>query len=185
MLDRQESLIQPTRMRKSFFQHMKDRIAKKETGVFGHVRWLNALDRFLISEMHQWGIQLLRVTLGGVYLWFGALKVFGVTPVVDLVQQTYSFLPTNDFLLILGCWEVLIGVGLISKKCLRTTLALLWLQMAGTFVSVFLAPSLFFLYGNPFLLTVLGEFIIKNIVLTASGLVIGGYEIKRKVKNGK
>ena len=155
-------------------------MSKKETGVFGHIRWLNTLDRFLISEMHQWGVQVLRVTLAIVYLWFGLLKIIGATPVVDLVRQTYFFLPTNDFLLILGCWEVLIGVGLISKKCLRTTLALLWLQMVGTFFSLLLAPSLFFLDGNPFLLTVLGEFIIKNIVLTASGLVIGGYEIGRK-----
>ena len=31
--------------------------------------------------------------------------------------------------------------------------------------------------GNVFLLTADGEFVVKNLVLIASGLVIGGYEV--------
>lgn len=141
---------------------------------------LNALDRFLITEMHQWGIPVLRVALGIVFLWFGGLKVFGVTPVVDLIAETYSFFPTTAFLFVLGWWEVLIGISLLSHHFLRIALMLLWLQMAGTFAAVVLAPAIFFVQGNPFLLTMEGEFIVKNIVLISAGLVIGGYEITRK-----
>ena len=141
---------------------------------------LDSLDRFLISEMHHWGIPVLRIALGIVYLWFGALKVMGVTPVYDLIAQTYAFLPTQGFLLILGWWEVAIGVCLLTRHFLRGALALLWLQMAGTFFAVILSPAVFTLSGNPLLLTVEGEFVIKNIVLISAGLVIGGYEIKRK-----
>ena len=51
--------------------------------------------------------------------------------------------------------------------------------MAGTFFAVMLSLSIFFLDGNPFLHTVEGEFVVKNIVLIAGAVVIGGYEIKR------
>lgn len=155
-------------------------MAQSPRYTFGNHPILNALDRFLISEMHQWGIPVLRVALGVVYFWFGALKVLGVTPVVSLIAQTYSFLPTSGFLLILGWWEIAIGACLLSRHALRIALALLWLQMAGTFFAVLLSPALFYLNNNPLLLTVEGEFVVKNIVLTAAGLVIGGYELKRK-----
>jgi len=56
---------------------------------------------------------------------------------------------------------------------LRLTLALFWLQMAGTFLSLIILPGRAFQDGNPLLLAVTGEFIIKNLVLIAAGLVIG------------
>lgn len=141
---------------------------------------LKNFDRVFISEMHRWAIPALRVSLGIVFLWFGLLKVFGVTPVGSLVGATYSFLPQESFLLALGVWETVIGLGLIFKIALRATLALLWLQMAGTFFAVILSPAMFFNGGNPLLLTIEGEFVIKNLVLVASGLVIGGYEVRQK-----
>ncbi len=153
---------------------------KKNKEPFGALTILGSLDRFLITEMHQWGIPLLRTALGIVYLWFGVLKLIGQTPVTDLISQTYTFFPTQEFIMVLGVWEILIGAGLLCKKFLRITLGLLWLQMLGTFVSIVLSPSLFYNDSNILLLTMQGEFIIKNIVLTASGLVIGGYEIKSK-----
>lgn len=136
------------------------------------------LDKYLISEMHEWGIPVLRVSLGIVFLWFGALKLAGVSPVADLIHATYSFFPTDAFMLLLGIWEALIGLGLIFKIALRTTLFLLWLQMAGTFLAFALNPWIFFQHGNLFLLTADGEFVVKNFVLIAAGLVVGGYSVK-------
>ncbi len=140
--------------------------------------FLNVLDKFLIVEMHKWGIPLLRISLGVVFLWFGALKLFGVSPVVDLIANTYYFFPAGEFVMILGLWEVVIGLGLIFKLSLRFTLALLWIQMAGTLFSVVLAPQTFFQGNNPLLLTLEGEFVVKNLVLIAGAIVIGGYEVK-------
>ncbi|MBI2053389.1 MAG: DoxX family membrane protein [Candidatus Sungbacteria bacterium] len=137
-------------------------------------------DRFLISIMQERSISLLRIALGVVFLWFGALKVAGVSPVADLIAETYSFLPAQSFLMVLGVWEIIIGIGLIFKIALRTTLALLWIQMLGTFGAPLMAPHIFFLGGNPLLLTVQGEFVIKNIVLITAGLVIGGWQVTPK-----
>lgn len=136
------------------------------------------LDRFLIDHMSKWGITYLRIALAIIFLWFGALKIAGVSPVVGMLEKTWEFVPTNIFVIVLGVVEILIGIGLIAKKCLRTTLGLLWLQMAGTLVTPFLSPDMFFSHGNPLLLTLEGEFVMKNFVLIAASLVIGGYEIE-------
>ena len=120
----------------------------------------------------------LRVTLAIVFLWFGLLKIFGVSPVVSLIQDTYSFMPTATFVMVLGAWETLIGLGLLFKRYLRFTLLLLWVQMLGTFFSLVLDPSMFFSAGNPFLLTLEGEFLVKNLVLLSASLAIGSHELK-------
>lgn len=135
-------------------------------------------DLLFIRAMRRWGIPALRVALGAVFFWFGALKVSGTSPVVDLVRETFSFMPYPGFFLFLGFWEMAVGSGLIFKIQLRATLAFLWLQMLGTFASLLLRPDIFFADGNILTITVYGEFVIKNLVLAASGLVIGGHEVK-------
>lgn len=138
--------------------------------------------RFFSESFLVWlrknSIVCLRVSLGIVFLWFGALKIFGVTPVAELIQSSYPFFPYPAFIVFLGVWEVAIGVGFIAKRALRLTVALMWLQMLGTFGALILLPSLFFSHGNIFLLTTEGEFVIKNLALVTASMVVTGYEIK-------
>lgn len=131
------------------------------------------LDRAMIAFMAAYGTRLLRVTVAVVFIWFGALKVAGRSPVGDLVAQTVYWLPPAFFVPFLGWWEVVVGIGLLFGVALRLVLLLFWLQMAGTFLVLVLRPGLAFQGGNPLLLTVIGEFVIKNLVLIAAGLVIG------------
>lgn len=147
------------------------------------IELFSRLDGRLILLMHRWGVSLLRISLGIVFFWFGALKLLGVSPVTSIIGTSYALFPTSSFIFVLGGIEVLIGIGLIAKVFLRTTLLLLWIQMAGTLLSFVWAPSLFFFQGNPFFLTVEGEFVIKNIVLIAASIVIGGYEVQRRSKD--
>ena len=128
--------------------------------------------------LHRWSIATLRVALGLVFLWFGALKVVGGSPAEELVKQTYSFLPFHPFFFLLGFWEIAIGCGMISSRGLRVTVVLLCLHLAGTFGALLLAPRLFFLGGNPLWLTMAGEFLVKNLVLMAAGMVIAGHELR-------
>ena len=132
---------------------------------------------YMVGLLNQWSIPALRVTLGLIFFWFGALKLFGVSPILAILKQTYPFLPLLPFTIVLGVWEVMIGCGLITKRALRCTLLLLCFHLTGTFISLLFAPSLFFLHGSPLWLTVEGEFVAKNMVLMAAGLVIGGYEV--------
>jgi uncharacterized membrane protein YkgB len=156
---------------------IRPRVASNGSGVFS-IRQIFSLDERLIAALHRWSVPVLRVSLGLVFIWFGALKAFGVSPVVGMIQQTYTLAPIHLFVLILGIWEMLIGIGLTIKRALRCALILMCIHLTGTFLAVYLAPQLFFLKGTPFLLTADGEFVIKNMVLMAAGLVIGGYEVK-------
>lgn len=130
-------------------------------------------DDSILAALQRWSVPALRLALGLVFLWFGALKVFGVSPITPMLRETYSFMTLPVFTVVLGVWEMLIGVGLVFKLALRQTLCLMCLHLAGTFVALWLAPSHFFLHGNPLVLTVNGEFVVKNLVLLTAGLVIG------------
>ena len=140
------------------------------------------LDDFLITLLRTWSIPALRLALGVIFLWFGALKLLGVSPVLSLVQQTYSFIPVHPFFFVLGFWEMGIGCGLIFNRALRLTLIFLCIHLLGTFLALLQAPSLFFLHDNPLWLTTEGEFVVKNLVLVAAGLVIGGHQVKPRMK---
>jgi putative oxidoreductase len=136
------------------------------------------LDELILNLLRRWSITALRLALGSVFLWFGALKVFGSSPVAALIQETYSFMPVSIFVLVLGVWEMIIGVGIILKRALRCVLILLGVHLLGTFTAILFNPNIFFVQGVPFCLTVDGEFVIKNVVLMTAALVIAGHEVK-------
>lgn len=73
----------------------------------------------------------------------------------------------------LGAFEIVVGALLIANRFLRLALALFAAQMLGTFSVLLLLPTVAFQDGNPFLLTVEGEFVVKNLVLIAAGMVVG------------
>lgn len=135
--------------------------------------WWERLDQGMVTFMAKRGVGMLRAALALVFIWFGALKVAGVSPVADLVAGTVYWIRPEVFIPLLGLWEVAVGLGLLSGVALRLVLLLFWLQMAGTFLVLVARPDIAFQSGNPLLLTVTGEFVIKNLVLIAAGLVIG------------
>lgn len=136
-------------------------------------RW-DQLDRRMVRFMATSGISILRICLGVVFFWFGLLKVIGKSPVEELVAQTVYWVSPRAFVPLLGAWEVVVGIGLLGGLAIRFVLFLFWLQMAGTFLVLVLRPDIAFQGGNPLLLTTEGEFVIKNLVLIAAGLVVGG-----------
>ena len=76
------------------------------------------------------------------------------------------------FLPFLGCWEMAIGVGYLSGRLLRVTVALMYLQMLGAMSPLVLNPSAVFA-SPPAVLTLEGQYIVKNLVLLAAAIVIG------------
>jgi uncharacterized membrane protein YkgB len=133
----------------------------------------NHLDKKVIHWLARNGLTLLRISLGVVFLWFGALKVVpGLSPAEGLIRTSMPFLPMDLFLPFLALWEMLIGLGFISGKFMRLTILLMLLQMVGTISPLFLRPDLTFTVF-PIGLTLEGEFIIKNLVLISAALMIG------------
>ncbi len=137
------------------------------------MRQLTGLDDRISRFLQRWSITLLRLSVGVVFIWFGALKVFDVTPVADLVADTVYWVDPDWFVPFLGVFEIVVGVGLIAGRALRVVLGLFTLQMAGTFLVLIVQPDVAFRDGNPLLLTVEGEFVVKNLVLLAAGMVVG------------
>lgn len=143
------------------------------------------LVRFLIRQEKkavQWkarnGLNILRVSLGLVFIWFGVLKFFPGISAAEVIagktiyKLTFGWVKPAVSLPVLAVWECVIGLGLISKRWLTLTLALLYFQMAGTFLPLFFFPHETFT-TSVFIPTLLGQYIIKNIVLMSGGIVIG------------
>ncbi len=132
-----------------------------------------AIDTRITRWMARYGLTLLRISLGVIFFWFGALKLFpGLSPAEGLIRETLTFLPMNLFLPFLAVWEMLIGLGFITGRFMRATILLLFLQMPGTLSPVVLRPDLVFVQF-PFVLTLEGQYIVKNLVLVSAALVIG------------
>jgi uncharacterized membrane protein YphA (DoxX/SURF4 family) len=140
--------------------------------------FFNTIDRKITKWMAEYGILLLRISLGIVFLWFGVLKFFpGLSPAESLASRTIEVLSAgkiapNISLPVLAIWESLIGIGLITGKFLRATLLLLYMQMLGTLTPVFFFPNETFT-AIPYAPTLEGQYIIKNLVLISAGIVIG------------
>jgi len=147
-------------------------------------RLLAAADRAAVGLMERYGLAALRVSLAIVFIWFGVLKVIDRSPVEDIVKQTVFFLPGEPFFTLLGALEIAIGVGLLVPVAPRLTLLLFLGQMSGTFLTLVMLPEQAFQGGNPLLLGVLGEFVVKNLVLVAAGLVIGASICRRPMRGG-
>lgn len=139
------------------------------------------LDTEIARTMRRLGIPLARISLGLVFIWFGALKVLGESPANELVARTVYWFDPDWFLPLLGWWEILIGVCLIDPLrwlrlppwLTRAGILLLLLQMPGTFLPLLLLPEVCF-EDAPLVPTLEGQYIIKNMVLIAAALAIGG-----------
>lgn len=122
-------------------------------------------------------ITLLRIAIGVIFFWFGALKLSGYNPVYDIVYASFPFLAAGVGNLLLGGLETIIGLALICNAFPRTAHAILIMHLLGTF-SVFLtAPGLMFDPGFPFL-TLAGEFVVKNLSLAMGGIVVILYHLR-------
>jgi len=118
-----------------------------------------------------------KLSLALIFVWFGALKPLGLSPAESLLKQTVTWLPFGNpdtWLQIIGFWEVSIGICFLFKSTYRIAIALLFMQMVGTFMPLVFLPEVTFQNGNPLVLTLEGQYIIKNVLIISSALVLGG-----------
>jgi uncharacterized membrane protein YkgB len=154
---------------------LKEQVTKK---VVKDPTWQERIDRFdrrVTEWMADHGIGFLRISLGIVFLWFGALKLFpGASPAEGLVFETLDWMPISmDFFMkFLAVWEMAIGVGFLINRYMRLTILLLFLQMPGALSPTVLNPDAVW-NTFPFELTLEGQYIVKNLVLISAGLVVG------------
>jgi uncharacterized membrane protein YkgB len=123
------------------------------------------------------GTEILRISVGVVFFWFGFLKFFGATsPAEEIASRTISLvsfklMDADISMPVLAVIECIIGLGLLSKKYMRFVIPLLYFQMAGTVLPIFVFPDA--TWTKVFVPTLLGQYIIKNCILIAAAIILG------------
>ncbi|MFT4611212.1 MAG: putative membrane protein YkgB [Glaciecola sp.] len=151
------------------------------------------LDKGTISIMKSLSTPAIRLSFGVIFIWFGILKPLGLSAAEGLLKATVVWLPfgsAENWLIIIGLWEVVIGVFFFFKKTTRIAIILLFLQMVGTFMPLVFLPEVTFQSNNVFLPTLEGQYIIKNLMIISAALVLGGdinkpKNIKNKVQQSR
>lgn len=114
------------------------------------------------------------------------MKLFDVSSAESLLKATVVWLPFGKpefWLIVIGWWEVVIGATFLFSKTTKIAIALLFLQMFGTFMPLILLPELTFQNGNIFTPSLEGQYIIKNVMIISAALVLGDNFYSGKEKN--
>ncbi|MEQ1500277.1 MAG: hypothetical protein ABL917_02820 [Parcubacteria group bacterium] len=131
-------------------------------------------------NLKQYSVLLSRVSLFIIYFWFGILKVIGLSPASGIVQELFSktlahmpivsSMPSANFLVLFGVFEVIIGILFIIPEKER------WASYAFIAHIITTGLPLFFLgssvWSGIFVPTLEGQYIIKNLALISCVLNI-------------
>lgn len=134
---------------------------------------VDRIDHRIASFLAEEGVTVLRYSLAVVFIWFGALKLVGGSPATELVVNTVYWFDPAWFVPLLGGWEVAIGLCFLYRPLIRLGIALLVPQLVGTFLPLVLLPGIVF-QESPLLLTMEGQYVVKNLVVIGAAMVVGG-----------
>ncbi len=122
----------------------------------------------------------LRVSLGVVLAWIGALKFVDPTPVVGLLQASFAFLAFPQFVYLLGAAEVAAAVLLFLGVAQRWVGLLCMGLFSGTLAIFVIAPAVSYGEAGFPNLSLAGQFLLKDLVLFAASAALVGLAQKRE-----
>jgi hypothetical protein len=91
----------------------------------------------------------------------------------SMLAHTVYFGSPDVMVLILGWWEVTIGLTMLYRPFVRIALFLLLLRIPGTLLAFILMPDATFIHF-PLVPTPEGQYLIKDVVLFFAAMAIGG-----------
>jgi len=140
---------------------------------------LDTTSRRIVETMrgilNRYSIDILRVSLGLVFLGFGSLKFIpGASPAEAIAERTvdtltFGVIEARSALLLTAVVEVFVGLTLVTGKLLKTGLVVL----AGALVGIMSPLVLFFGDLFPGWPTLEAQYIVKDVILASAGLVVG------------
>jgi uncharacterized membrane protein YkgB len=134
---------------------------------------LQTLDVTVVRWLQRYGITLLRLSVGIIFIWFGALKLVpGLSPAEPLIRALMPDVIEPIALPAIALMEIVIGLGYLSGRYLRVVIILNLLQMAGAMSPLLFVPERLW-EVFPFVWTLEGQYVIKDIILVSAALVIG------------
>ena len=137
----------------------------------------NTLYSSLAGIMQRYGGLSLRIALAIIFIWFGGLKLHGMSPAAPLITTAITWFEPEIFIPVLGVWEVMIGAAFLFRRTVPLAVLLILPHMAGTMLPLIVAPQLCF-DAFPYCPTMEGQYIMKNLVLISGAMVIGGNSSK-------
>ena len=147
-----------------------------------YASWLGSeIDRVVMAWIATYATRLLQVAIGLILFWFGVLKIIpGLSPAEQLVMETAEALlsplgvsPPGRLVIIgLALWEVAIGLGFLFDWRRQAVIWLLIVHMMSTALPLVLLPDVVWRHP-PFVLTLEGQYIVKNLVIVAGAIILG------------
>jgi uncharacterized membrane protein YkgB len=123
------------------------------------------------GKLLRWSVVGMRMALGVIFFWFGALKFTGQNPVYEIIQASFPFLAEGPGNYFLASLETLIGLGLFLNILPKLIHLALISHLLGTFGVFITAPEIMFEPYFPYL-TLEGEFVVKNLALAMGGIIV-------------
>ncbi len=139
---------------------------------------ISKTDASIIHFFRKISLPTARISLFVVFFWFGLLKALGLSPAGALVHglfdSTLGGLMTFDtFYIGFALFECLIGILFLFKGAVRIVIPLLFIHMIMTFLPLVFLPG--DSWQAPFVPTLVGQYIIKNLVLIAAAIGIAAH----------
>lgn len=137
---------------------------------------LEKFDYSFITFFRKNGDLFGRIALFVVFFWFGILKVLGLSPAGPLVTELFNvtFLQhiatPEGFLVGFGIFECIIGLMALIPKLERITFLILLLHLMTTVMPLWLLKEI--TWYQPWVPTLVGQYIMKNIALLALGTIL-------------
>jgi putative oxidoreductase len=144
-----------------------------------------AVDR-LQAILVAYSLQVLRISLGLVFLGFGVIKfVPGLSPAEAIASATIDRLTLglvsgHAAVLLTAVTETVIGLTLVTGKFLRIGIVVLGGALIGIMSPLALFTAELFPHGP----SLMGQYVLKDIVLAASALVVAAYALGARLHPG-
>ena len=123
----------------------------------------------------------LRISLGLVLCWIGALKYFHPASIVELLQASFllRFLATNGFVYLLGTLQIVAAMLLVGNVAVRYVGLLVVLLFIGTLTIFLTAPAVTYGIADFPNLSLTREFLLKDLALAVVALVLSAHDAER------
>lgn len=124
-----------------------------------------------------------RLALATCFLWFGFLKLIHASPAEPLVTSLHDvtivrYIPIQTFMFLLGIVECTIGILWLIPGVTKLAFTLFALQMFTTFLPLFYLPH--DVWQTTGVLTLPGQYIVKNVVFLSSAATVFYVFLKQK-----
>ena len=135
-------------------------------------------------NIRQISVLMARIALFVIYFWFGLLKVIGLSPaspmvtalfkvtmspMLEMIHMPYNMSPSL-FVIAFGVFETLLGVLFLIPRFEKAAIALFFVHMTTTALPLFVLGSE--VWTRPFVPTLEGQYILKNLALIACVLSV-------------